>query len=69
MFVKMRESKGFTLVRLMIVVALIGILAVVAAPYYQRHIQKAGTNCNQLAPDANTTLDQQIIITFELPPD
>jgi type IV pilus assembly protein PilA len=41
MLIKMRESKGFTLVELMIVVAIIGILAAVAVPFYQRYVMKS----------------------------
>jgi len=40
----MQTQKGFTLIELMIVVAIIGVLAAVALPAYQNYVQKSQTS-------------------------
>lgn len=66
----MRKKKGFTLVEMMIVVAIIGILVVVALPVYQRYaIRTQVTEGIQLSTSAKNAVSQYYMATGLWPAD
>ena len=63
-----RKQKGFTLIELMIVVAVIGVLAAIAVPQYQTYVKKGAAGAAYATANAlKTNVEDYIAVNGSFP--
>jgi type IV pilus assembly protein PilA len=65
MFIRLRQEKGFTLIELMIVIAIIGILAAIAIPQFSSYRQRS-FNAAMMSDLRNAATAQEALFTDSL---